>query len=185
MSLTICDDRMTSQDHDTVADRISSDPELWIVSGRHGVYTRNQAISAMTVAEMRARKIPGPNSEILIAALEQELLVPVTPRDPWALLQTLKNAAAAVHALAGGRPEADTISECFLRIAETTTELRAAVIALGRRAAERATTAQAGAAHQWADAGARAAAVAATTEGCDRLLYEAGHIARYARDVRH
>lgn len=95
MSVTISDDTMTSDLTDTVATLIDPAAGWWTVTGRRGVYTRDQAITAMTIAEFQAH--PHTDSEQFIAGWERELLVPVMPRDPWALLQTLKLAATALN----------------------------------------------------------------------------------------
>lgn len=52
MALTITDDRMTSDECDTVATRRPDG--RWTVTGRQGVYDYNQAITAMTLAEWYA-----------------------------------------------------------------------------------------------------------------------------------
>jgi hypothetical protein len=132
MSVTINDDTMTSDQNDTVATLVDPVAGLWTVTGRHGVHTRNQAITAMTIAELQARRDRSPHDEFRIAGFERELLVPPMPRNPWALLQTLKAAASAVRSL----PDADEfaappfggdIAECLLRIGDAVVDLGATV----------------------------------------------------------
>lgn len=141
MACTIGEDRMTCDAvPGTVATRIGDG--LWTVTGRHGVYTRDQAIKAMMIAELRSRTHPHPNDAVCIAAFEQQLLVPPMPRDAWALLQTLKAAAAAVRGLPDSEefddePFGGDIAECLLRIGDAVVDLGAAVDALADRAAER------------------------------------------------
>lgn len=143
MSFTITDDRMTSDLTDAVATRVDAEAGLWTVTGRHGVYTREQAVTAMTVAELRAHTSAWPNESILIASLEQELLVTPMPRDPWALLQTLKAAAAAVRALPTREtftapPFDANLAECLLRIGDAVADLAAATDAISNLAHEHA-----------------------------------------------
>lgn len=69
MGLTIDDDRMTSDECDTVA--IRRPDGGWTVTGRPGVYDRNQAITALTVDELRASGVPA--SDPLVQMLESEL----------------------------------------------------------------------------------------------------------------
>jgi hypothetical protein len=65
----ITDDRMTSDECDTVATRRPDG--RWTVTGRPGVYDRNQAITAMTVDELRASGVPA--TDPLVQMLEAEL----------------------------------------------------------------------------------------------------------------
>ena len=69
MALTIDDDRMTSDECDTVATRRPDG--RWTVTGRQGVYDHNQAITALTVDELRASGVPA--SDPLVQMLESEL----------------------------------------------------------------------------------------------------------------
>ena len=71
MSLTIDDDagRMTSTMCDATATR---QPDgRWTVTGRPGAYDRNQAITALTIDELRASGVPA--SDPLVQMLESEL----------------------------------------------------------------------------------------------------------------
>ncbi|GAA2657622.1 hypothetical protein [Nonomuraea recticatena] len=99
MAVTVNEATMTSDITDTTAARISApgEPDLWTVTGRHSLFTRNQAITAMMIAEHRAAD--GDDDSPHVAQWEQELLVPIIPTDRWALLQTLKLATAAVNEL--------------------------------------------------------------------------------------
>ncbi|MFF0864191.1 hypothetical protein ACFYUV_20700 [Nonomuraea sp. NPDC003560] len=74
MGFTIDDDagRMVSDECETVAVRWPD--RGWTVTGRRGVYSRNQAISAMTVAELLATG-DEPDSP-LVRTLEAELVPP-------------------------------------------------------------------------------------------------------------
>jgi hypothetical protein len=68
MALTITETRITS---DEVGETGRQEDGMWYVTGWPGrAMDRNQAISAMTIAEERAR--PNPN-RLLIASLESEL----------------------------------------------------------------------------------------------------------------
>jgi hypothetical protein len=139
MSVTITDDRMTSDLTDVVATLVDAEAGLWTVTGRHGLYDRNRAQTAMTIAELRAHKQPCANDTIMIDAFEQELLVPVMPRDPWALLQTLTAAASAVRALPESErfaapPFGGDIAECLLRIGAAVVDLGAVVDTLSNLA---------------------------------------------------
>ncbi|MBP2703505.1 hypothetical protein JOL79_06795 [Microbispora sp. RL4-1S] len=123
MAMEIRDDLMTSDLTDVTAQRVQTTPDRWTVTGRHGLYDRNQAITAMTIAELRART-PAPNTEILIANREQELLIPPLPRDPWALLQTMRNAARQASSLTSqpefdGPPFLGDLAEIAARSGET------------------------------------------------------------------
>ncbi|HEY9369932.1 hypothetical protein [Streptomyces sp.] len=71
MALTIDDDagRMVSDECATRADRWPDG--AWTVTGRRGVYSRNQAITAMTIAELLATW-DEPDSP-LVRTLEAEL----------------------------------------------------------------------------------------------------------------
>ena len=69
MSLLITDDRMSSELCDTVATR--REDGRWTVTGRTGVYDYNQAITALTVDELRASGVPA--SDPLVQMLESEL----------------------------------------------------------------------------------------------------------------
>ncbi|MFI7467535.1 hypothetical protein [Nonomuraea sp. NPDC049646] len=142
MATTISDDRMTSDMSDTTATLIG--PGRWTVSGRPGVYSRDQAVTAMAIAELRAHKLPGPNDSIMIDALEQELLVPVMPTDAWALLQTLKAAAAAVRRMAttgqlGDERDGTQVGTWLLRIGEAVNDLAPALEPLIEAATEHVT----------------------------------------------
>ncbi|MFI9591099.1 hypothetical protein [Nonomuraea sp. NPDC052265] len=98
MTITITEAAMTSRLTPVNAERVSApgEPELWVVTGRRSALSRNQAITALTIAEYRAT---GRGASPHVAQWEQELLVPMMPTDPWALLQTLKAAARAVRGL--------------------------------------------------------------------------------------
>ena len=69
MALLITDDRMSSDLCATVATR--RDDGRWTVTGRQGVYDRNQAITALTVDELRASGVPA--ADPLVKMLESEL----------------------------------------------------------------------------------------------------------------
>ena len=69
MALTIDDDRMTSDECDTVATRRPDG--RWTVTGRPGVYDHNQAVTALTVDELRASGVPA--ADPLVQMLESEL----------------------------------------------------------------------------------------------------------------
>ncbi len=57
MTLRISDDEMVS---DTCAQTARRLPDgCWVVDGRAGSYDRNQAITAMTIAEVHARGVGG------------------------------------------------------------------------------------------------------------------------------
>lgn len=72
MALTITDTTITS---DEVGETGRQEDGLWYVTGYPGrAFDRNQAISAMTIAEERSR--PEPN-RLLIASLKSELGVAV------------------------------------------------------------------------------------------------------------
>ena len=68
MALTITDTEITS---DEVGETGRQEDGLWYVTGHPGrAFDRNQAITAMTLAEERSRPTPQPG---LIADLEAEL----------------------------------------------------------------------------------------------------------------
>ncbi|MEU4228283.1 hypothetical protein AB0F17_28650 [Nonomuraea sp. NPDC026600] len=117
-------DHMASNKATTTARRISARPDLWVISDRPGLYTGNQATTAMVLAEIKARHTPLPNDAALIASYEQELLVPPMPVDPWALLQTLRDAARAASSLTETEefevaPFGGDVAEIHARTAET------------------------------------------------------------------
>ena len=78
MALHIDDDLITS---DACSPRAVRRPQGgWIVDGRLGMYSRNQAITAMTLHEVYARNEP-PDDPIWVhvAAWERELEEPAPP----------------------------------------------------------------------------------------------------------
>ncbi|MEV0822511.1 hypothetical protein [Nonomuraea rubra] len=183
MSVTITDDTMTSDQNDTVATLVDAEAGLWTVTGRHGVYTRNQAITAMTIAEYKARVTPHPNDAVFVASWEQELLVPPMPRDPWALLQTLKAAASAVRALPGtdefaAPPFGGDIGECLLRIGDSVVDIGAAVDKLADLANERGDDAEV---HEWYRAEERASSALPRLRDAGGELHAAGIAAQRAQ----
>lgn len=126
--IRVTDTSMVSDLTRVSATRISSDPELWIVTGRFGVYSHNQADTAMTIAEIRSATVPSVGDDIRLANLEQELLIPVMPRDPWALLRTLKGAAGAVRSMTDreeffSEPFNSDYAQVFRVVQETLTRL--------------------------------------------------------------
>lgn len=115
---------LTSDQTTTTARRVSTRPDLWVVSDRPGLFTGNQATTAMILAEIRARQTPSANDAIRIAHYEQDLRVPPMPVDPWALLQTLRNAARAASSLTEteefeAAPFGGDVAEIHARAAET------------------------------------------------------------------
>jgi hypothetical protein len=73
VSLTITDRQMTSDATSEYASRVGLEagPEEWAVTGYPGRrLTRNQAVTAMTIAEERAKDSP---NQALIKSLESEL----------------------------------------------------------------------------------------------------------------
>lgn len=110
MTITITEAAMTSGLTPVNAERVSApgEPELWVVTGRHSALSRNQAITALTIAEYRAT---GRGASPHVTQWEQELLVPMMPTDPWALLQTLKAAAGAVRGLPTRHAPPDDIND--------------------------------------------------------------------------
>jgi hypothetical protein len=186
MSVRINDDTMTSDASDVIATLVDPAAGLWTVTGRHGVYTRNQAITAMTIAEFKARRVPQPNDHLHIAAWEQELRVPPMPRDPWALLQTLKAAAAAVRALPAedefaAPPFGGNIGECLLRIGDAVIDLGAAVDTLADMSNERGDDSEV---HEWYQAEERASSALPRLRDAGNDLHAAGIAAQRAQNER-
>ncbi|MFI7125958.1 hypothetical protein ACIBQ1_09710 [Nonomuraea sp. NPDC050153] len=74
MAIEIDDDagRMSSDECDTVAVRRPDGG--WTITGRRGVYSRNQAITAMVLAERRAAGAT--DEDVFVQGWEAELVMP-------------------------------------------------------------------------------------------------------------